>query len=129
MTGGLNGEEVLDTTEVLKYGGRWREAGRLPAPKSQQKGATIGGVFHVAGGGDSSSKTSDIILSWDPVSESWSVAGHMKMARNYHAVTAAPLSLLSYFCPFAQLSSEGTKAATSGVITIPMLLTLHWLLD
>ena len=111
---------------MLEYGGGgWREVGRLPAPKCQQKGATVGGVFHVAGGGDFDSKTSDAILSWDPVAESWSVAGHMEIARNYHAVTAVPLSLLSYFCPFAQLTSDSTKAASSGLMTIPMLLTLR----
>ena len=40
----------------------------------------------------------DEILTWDSVSESWSVAGHMATARAYHGVTEVSLTVVASFC-------------------------------
>ena len=40
----------------------------------------------------------DEILTWDSVSESWSVAGHMKTARDFHGVTEVSLAVVADYC-------------------------------
>ena len=46
-------------------------------------------VLYVTGGEDSDGPLS-AILSWDPVQEKWTHAGHLKVARLYHAAVAIP---------------------------------------
>ena len=38
------------------------------------------------------------ILAWDSVSESWSVAGHMKTARRNPGVTEVSLAVVADYC-------------------------------
>ena len=38
------------------------------------------------------------ILTWDSVSESWSVVGHMETARRYHGVTEVSLAVVADYC-------------------------------
>ena len=38
------------------------------------------------------------ILTWDSVSESWSVAGHMTEAKDYHGVTEVSLAAVARYC-------------------------------
>ena len=40
----------------------------------------------------------DEILTWDSVSESWSVAGHMKAARRKPGVTEVSLEVVADYC-------------------------------
>ena len=38
------------------------------------------------------------ILTWDSVSESWSVVGHIKTARYWHGVTEVSLAVVADYC-------------------------------
>ena len=100
VTGGFS-NGPLDTTEVFPYtgpgAGSWREAGRLPSPREGLRAAKVGDLLLVSGGGDPSINT-DEILSWDSVSETWSVAGHMKTARDLHGVTEVSLAVVADYC-------------------------------
>ena len=66
--------------------GSWREAGLLTSGRYALQGASLASVFHVSGGHDGSTDL-DEILAWDPVSELWSLAGHLATARYYHSIT------------------------------------------
>ena len=46
----------------------------------------VSDVLFVTGGKDGEYLTS--ILSWDPVAESWQAAGHLAVAREWHAAVA-----------------------------------------
>jgi hypothetical protein len=54
-------------------------------------------VFHVSGGSDGSNYL-DEILAWDPVSETWSLAGHLASARRYHGITEVALVDIEGLC-------------------------------
>ena len=103
--GGNNGGKV-DTTEVLPLtgpgAGSWREAGRLPSPRENIRAARFGNLLYVAGGREANwpAPLIDKILAWDDVSESWSVAGHMKTTLWPQAfvVTEVPLKLAAKSC-------------------------------
>ena len=77
--------------------GSWREAGPLPSGRMGLRGASLASVFHVSGGWDGSTDL-DEILAWDPVSETWSLAGHLATARTYHAVTEVSLANVAGLC-------------------------------
>ena len=77
--------------------GSWREAGLLPSPLDGLRAAKVGDLLHVTGGDDGSSDM-DKILSWDSISETWSVACHMKTARSYHGVTEVSLAVVADYC-------------------------------
>ena len=57
--------------------GAWRDAEPLPTARENLRGVSIGQDFYVTGGEDFNWSWQDEILSWDPVSETWAVAGHM----------------------------------------------------
>ena len=102
VSGGYSHLEVEDlaTTEVLDYparGSSWREAGQLPSPRRAARGVSLAGVFHVTGGYYGGGYLADI-LAWDPVSETWALAGHLTHPRDFHAVTEVPLAAVSDFC-------------------------------
>ena len=100
VTGGgvYSSSTYVRSTEVLVLpGGRWREAGHLPSAMEGLRGASLHGVLHVTGGSAGSSRTAGI-LSWDPVSEEWGVAGTMVEAREYHGVTEIPLHAVTSLC-------------------------------
>ena len=99
VTGGAASfNTYLSSTEVLALPeGRWREAGDLPSGRFGLRGASLHGVLHVTGGYTGSADTSEI-LSWDPVSEEWAVAGSMIEAREYHGVTEIPLDAVTSLC-------------------------------
>ena len=58
----------------------------------------VGALLHVTGGYDDSDDMEEI-LTWDSVSESWSVAGHMKTARRNPGVTEVSLAVVADYCP------------------------------
>ena len=98
VTGGYSACCFLRSTEVLTLpGGRWREAGELPSSRFGLRGASLHGVLHVTGGYTGTSDTAEI-LSWDPVSEEWGVAGTMVEAREYHGLTEIPLHAVTSLC-------------------------------
>ena len=68
--------------------GTWKEAGLLPAARSGLKGVSIGQDFFVTGGETSNSLSwwKDEIPSWDPITKSWTVAGHLLFERSDHGV-------------------------------------------
>ena len=97
VTGGV-GTQDLTSTEVMAHpAGSWREAGPLPSGREALRGASLASVFHVSGGTDGSNYL-DEILAWDPVSETWSLAGHLATARRYHGVTEVSLADMGQFC-------------------------------
>ena len=101
-------------------GGSWREAGALPSPRYGLKAAAIGGQLYVSkvdksrfvnvwnrsvivdapnqvlGGNEKNTEATDEILSWEPISETWSKLD-LKLAtqRAYHAVTELDLNTIS----------------------------------
>ena len=75
----------------------WREAGLLPSAREGLRAARVGDLLHVTGGGYGPSDV-DEILTWDSVSESWAVAGHLETARHSHAVTQVALALVAGYC-------------------------------
>ena len=77
--------------------GSWREAGPLPSARWALRGASLASMFHVSGGSEGSTDL-DEILAWDPVSETWSLAGHLATARGYHGVTEVSLAEMGQFC-------------------------------
>ena len=94
MTGGQH----LSSTEVMAHpAGSWREAGPLPSVRWDLRGASLASVFHVSGGYDDSNYL-DEILAWDPVSETWSLAGHLATARYWHGVTEVSLADMEGLC-------------------------------
>ena len=44
------------------------------------------------------SHTTDSVLSWDPVSETWDSAGRLETPRLMHSMTEVPLSVVEHFC-------------------------------
>ena len=98
MTGESAGPELLASTEVMALpAGSWREAGLLPSGRTALWGASLASVFHVSGGFDGSNDQ-DEILAWDPVSETWSLAGHLATARRYHGITEVSLADMEGLC-------------------------------
>jgi len=98
VVGGENGQTELDSTEVMDYtnGGSWRVAGVLPSPRYGLKAAAIDGQLYVLGGNEKNTEATDEILSWEPISETWTKAD-LKLAtqRAYHAVTELDLNTIS----------------------------------
>jgi hypothetical protein len=99
VTGGVPaGFQPLASTEVMAHPeGSWREAGPLPSVRPGLLGATLAGVFHVTGGWDVNNYL-DEILAWDPVAETWSLAGHLATARYWHGITEVSLAALEGIC-------------------------------
>jgi len=101
VAGGTHLGNKLKSTEVLAYSEKgnasWRSVGQLPVKKCCFNGATVDGVFHVAGGEEGVAGT-DQVLSWDAVSETWIEVGQLRHHRKYHAVMAVPLHLVEDHC-------------------------------
>jgi hypothetical protein len=95
VTGGMDLSSTdLASTEVMAHpAGSWREAGPLPSARVGLRGASLASVFHVSGG-----SFLDEILAWDPVSETWSLAGHLATARDFHGITEVPLAAMEGLC-------------------------------
>jgi hypothetical protein len=98
VTGGIGTQEsgyYLSSTEVMAHpAGSWREAGPLPSARWGLRGASLASMFHVSGG----YSHLDEILAWDPVSKTWSLAGHLATARTMHGVTEIPLASIIGLC-------------------------------
>ena len=73
----------------------WREVegGELPSPRTQLRAALVGDLLFVTGGDDFHNDLTSI-LSWDPVAETWQVAGDLAVGRDSHAAVALPSSLI-----------------------------------
>jgi len=85
------------TTSTTSAPGRWREAAALPGKHSLPAGASVAGVFHLAGGYGDNGAVAEV-LSWDAVSEAWSVAGAMARPRAGHAMAEVPMALIQHYC-------------------------------
>ena len=81
----------------------WREVegGKLPQPRPRVglQATLVGDTLFVTGGnggfgnyGFGERLTS--ILSWDPVTESWQLAGDLAVAKHSHAAVAVPSSII-----------------------------------
>ena len=80
--------------------GSWKEAGLLPAARSGLKGVSLGQNFFVTGGETSNSLSwyKDEILFWDPITESWTEAGHLLFERSNHGVAEVSLDVFAKYC-------------------------------
>ena len=99
--------------------GTWKEAGLLPAASSGLKGVSIGQDFFVTGGdldGSSGSWWKDEILSWDPITESWTVAGQLLFERSNHGVAEVSLDVFAKHC-------VSSRAAENSVIQVLVILS------
>ena len=105
VTGGSSYEQFgsnllryRDTTLVMPYNGDsgWREAGKLPSARRHFRGAMMGGVFYVVGGGTTGPGIE--VCSWDPDTEKWTLEGRMLNGRRMHAVTGVSLAALAEYC-------------------------------
>ena len=101
VTGGAY-TDYLSSTELFPYtgpgAGSWREAGLLPSARGGLRAAKLGQLLLVTGGAISDSSGMGEVLTWDSVSESWSVAGHMETARSWHGVTQVSLVVMADYC-------------------------------
>jgi hypothetical protein len=98
VTGGHDGPQHLASTEVMAHpAGSWREAGPLPSARLGLRGVSLAGIFHISGSHDGSNDL-DEIQAWDPVSETWSLAGHLATARYWHGVTEVSLADIEGLC-------------------------------
>ena len=70
------------------------EGGQLPEPRYGLRATLIGDVLFVTGGEDYGGNEFTLILSWDPVAESWQPAGDLAVERGFHAAVAVPTSLV-----------------------------------
>ena len=77
--------------------GTWKDAEPLPAARTSLRGVSIGQDFYVTGGEDLH-WVQDEILSWDPVSKTWAVAGHLFFKRSNHGVAEVSLHEFSDYC-------------------------------
>jgi len=120
VTGGRSAtvpQLMLSSTEVFDYTnpGTWKEAGLLPAARSGLKGVSIGQDFFVTGG-KSLSWWKDEILSWDPITESWTVAGQLLFERSNHGVAEVSLDVFATYC-------VSSRAAENSVIQVLVVLS------
>ena len=88
----------MGSTEVLELAlaQAWREVHPLPSPRCCLAGAPLGSIFHVSGGYGLEYYAS--VLSWDPISETWSESGRLLATRSYHAAIEAPSQIVTQFC-------------------------------
>ena len=75
--------------------------GRLPTGRTDLRASRLGQLLQVSGGYDMESDLGYLseILTWDRVSETWSVAGHITTPRYAHGVTEVPLAVMADYCP------------------------------
>ena len=98
VSGGWGGDQFQPSTEVMAHPeGSWREAGPLPSVRYGAVGASLAGVFHISGGWHLEHYL-DEILAWDPVTETWSMVGHLTTARRYHGATEVDLDNVAGLC-------------------------------
>jgi len=100
VTGGYDGQQVLDSTERLNYSTEephWRVTGPLPAARHGLRAAYVSGVLHVTGGKLDTSEAGEVLV-WDAVAEEWSTAGFMQVNRQAHAVLEVPILAIATHC-------------------------------
>ena len=63
-------------------------------------GVSLGQNFFVTGGETRNSLSwwKDEILSWDPITKSWTVAGHLFFERSNHGVAEVSLDVFAKYC-------------------------------
>ena len=89
----------LASTELLDYSapaGGWREAGQLPSYRAGPRAARLKQVVHLTAGNGGGYL--DSILSWSPDTESWSQAGVLTAAREWHGITKVSLAAVEDYC-------------------------------
>ena len=74
----------------------WREVegGELPSARWGPRATLVGDVLYLTGGYDFYNDYRTSILSWDPVTESWQLAGDLAVAKHSHAAVAVPSSII-----------------------------------
>ena len=98
--------QVMDYTNS----GAWRVSEPLPTARTSLRGVSIGQDFYVTGGEDDLEYwVQNEILSWDPVSETWAVAGHLLSKRSDHGVAEVSLDEFADYC----VSSKPPLISTS----------------
>jgi len=100
VTGGYDGQQVLDSTERLNYSTEephWRVVGPLPAPRHGLRTAYISGMLHVTGGKLDTSEAGEVLV-WDPVAEDWAMVGGLQVNRQAHAVLEVPIVAVATDC-------------------------------
>ena len=103
----------LHFSQVMDYtnSGAWRVSEPLPTARTSLRGVSIGQDFYVTGGEDLEDWVQDEILSWDPASETWSVAGHLLKKRRNHGVAEVSLDEFTDYC--VSYSSKPPLISTS----------------
>ena len=91
--------EYLASSEVYQYpdGVSWNSVTDLPSPRTDLRGASLGGTFVLVGGQYGQDRFDDV-LSYEPISDSYTVIGHLTKARDYHGVTEVPWQAVAQYC-------------------------------
>ena len=75
------------------------ETGKLPSPRYNLRAVLVDNTIFVTGGVDYPDfNHSTSILSWDPSTESWQLAGYLAVWREAHAAVAIPSSIVESEC-------------------------------
>ena len=90
--------------------GTWKDAEPLPAARTSLRGVSIGQDFYVTGGEDLD-LVQDEILSWDPITESWTVAGHLLFERSNHGVVEVSLDVFAKYCARSRAAENSVMQA------------------
>ena len=92
-------DEYLASSEVYQYpdGLSWSSVANLPSPRTVLRGASLGGTFVLVGGFNNQVRFDDV-LSYEPISDSYTVIGHLTEARYYHGVTEVPWQAVAQYC-------------------------------
>lgn len=114
VAGGTGEEfEPLTSTEVLILGDwtEWQFAADLPGPKEYLSSARVGNSIYLSGGESvylpemQDYEDRHSILVWEPDEEEedevvgvWAEAGKLRVARNFHGMTAVPEEFVKKFC-------------------------------
>jgi len=104
VTGGWDAfYQATASTEVFNYSqeGEWRMVNPLPSGRYGLRGVSFANLFHVTGGyspGVWQNPEMFEVLSWDSVAESWQSAGNLTVPRQDHAVTVAPMEMITDYC-------------------------------
>ena len=88
--------------ECQGSGQGWREAHPLPLPLANLGGASLGGMFHLVGGGDGTGARRAEIYSWDGTTEAWAATGRLAAPRFSAGVAEVPFSAVAEFCSISK---------------------------
>ena len=92
--------EYLASSEVYQYpaGVSWSSVTDLPSPRYGLRCASLNGRFVLVGGEYDDQDRFDDVLSYEPISDSYTVIGHLTKARDSHGVTEVPWQAVAQYC-------------------------------